>query len=232
MKIEDLRNITFNIFVMLLVVTLFFYIYNQINPFDFPGLWQRIFFFDVGFGILALVLYFSDIVLFLNDLRVKIKFKKPWERKIKYRFEYEKLRVKRYHSSSYKLDLRKIIESFKDWKIKFPHENEIKKFKNLNSFLIFIGFVIYGIFLLWIFPKLSFDEFMFFVILLYIPISLKLKLDSRYPIILAIVLLITCGISMMQNFEKYGNRIAIYVYYCLVIGIALMFIDYLKNPQD
>ena len=113
--------------------------------------------------------------------------------------------------------------------------NEIKTFLKTNklNLLMIIGLgVPYGLFLSWIFPKVSFDEFMFFVLLLYIPLSLKLKLDSRYPIGIALILLVVCAIVLAQGFEDYVNRVAIYAYYGLIIGVGLMFINYLKNPQE
>jgi uncharacterized membrane protein len=69
------------------------------------------------------------------------------------------------------------------------------------------------------------------LLLLYIPLSLKLKLDERYPIAVAIFLLILSAITLAQGFEERANRIAIYAYYFLVIGIILLFIDFLRNKE-
>jgi uncharacterized membrane protein len=69
------------------------------------------------------------------------------------------------------------------------------------------------------------------LLLLYIPLSLKLKLDERYPIAVAIFLLILSAITLAQGFEERANLIAIYAYYFLVIGIILLFIDFLRNKE-
>ena len=223
MKTKDLRNIIFNVFLFLLVVTMIFYLYNLVNPFDFPGLWRRLFLFDIGFGILSFFLYFSEIVPLKRH-----KFKKPWERKIRYKFEYGRPRPKSYHLSVPGFNLRKItkIDSCESFFGKF---NELFERDELKFLLIAGGVIVYVSFLIWVFPKVSFDEFMFFALLLYVPLSLKLNLDSRYPIVIGLILLIVCGMVLAQKFENYAERIAIYAYYCLVIGISLLFFNYLKT---
>jgi len=228
MKIKDFKNIVFNIFVMLLVITIFFYLYNLINSFDFPSLWQRLLFFDITFAVLNFVLYFQEIFLIFSRFEPKIK--KHLGRKTRYRLEYKNSKVTRRHFRIPKLNLRKITkipdgcESFLNEFNKFPKKIEFK------FILIVIGIICYGIFLIWIFPKVSFDEFMFFVLLLYIPVSLKLKLNPKYPIIIALVLLVVCAVILGQGFKDHADKIAIYTYYCLIVGVGLMFIDYLKNP--
>jgi len=228
MEVRDFRNILLNVFVMLLVGTVFFYLYNLINPFDFPGLWQRLLFFDIGFGVLTFVLYFSEITLFFS----RFKIKKPWEREVKYKSNYKKLRLKRYHPNVHILNFRKITEISKSYKSFFDEFNELSKRNKLKFLLIVVGGGgVYVGFLVWVFPKVSFDEFIFFILLLYVPLSLKLKLGPRYPILVALVLLVICAVVLVQGFEDYTNRIGIYSYYFLIIGIILIFMEYLKNPQ-
>ncbi|MBL7085740.1 MAG: hypothetical protein ISS28_01390, partial [Candidatus Cloacimonetes bacterium] len=138
---------------------------------------------------------------------------------------------KRYHPGLYKFNFRKIIERFKSCKSSLDKLNTLSKRNKWKFLLISGGVVVYGIFLAWVFPKVSFDEFMFFILLLYIPLSLRLKLDSRYPIVVGLLLLVVCVVVLIQGFEDYANRIAIYAYYFLVIGVALLFIDYLREPK-
>ena len=224
MKVEDYRNVVVNILVMLLVITLLFFLYNLVNPFDFPGFWQRLLFFDIGIGVLTFIFYFEEIVSFFS----RFKFKKPWERKVRYKFEYGRPRPKSYHLSVPGFNLRKItkIDSCESFFGKF---NELFERDELKFLLIAGGVIVYVSFLIWVFPKVSFDEFMFFALLLYVPLSLKLNLDSRYPIVIGLILLIVCAMVLAQKFENYAERIAIYAYYCLVIGISLLFFNYLKT---
>jgi membrane-associated HD superfamily phosphohydrolase len=93
--------------------------------------------------------------------------------------------------------------------------------------IILILFVAYSIFLSWIFTKTSFDGFIFFVLLFYIPIFYILGMKPKISIVIALILLIVCAITLTQGYEDYANRIAIYAYYFLVIGFVLIFIDYL-----
>ena len=114
MGIKDFRGISLNVFVMMLVTTIFFYLYNLINPFDFPGLWQRLLFFDVGFGVLSFILYFSEIVSVLG----KIKIKRPRTRKFRYKIEHTELKTKKYQPKVPKSNFKNIIEVFRTLKFK------------------------------------------------------------------------------------------------------------------
>jgi len=265
MSLKDLRGIIVNIFLILSLFSIFFYIYRISNPFDFPGLWERIIYFNIGFGIVTFVLYYNEIIEFFNRLEIKfpkrkrqlkqkLEFKK-WEpkkrrefrlfpkikvRKPKFQLKKPKFRIRR-PEIKIKISLPKI-----DWS-KFERKlisvklfivkligriNQLPKRTKLKISGITIGFIGYSIFLFWIYPKFSFDEFMFFVLLSYVPISLIFKLDPRYPIGLALILLVVCAIVLSQGFEDYANRIAIYAYYGLVIGVLLMFVDYVRNANE
>ncbi|MBU5678845.1 MAG: hypothetical protein QXJ96_02975 [Candidatus Aenigmatarchaeota archaeon] len=94
-----------------------------------------------------------------------------------------------------------------------------------------ILFIVYLFFLYIIYPTMSIHDFSFFALLLYIPISIKLKLDERIPIAFALFLLIISAIALAQGFEDRANLIAIYAYYFLVIGVILLFIDYMKSSH-
>ncbi|MEM4625390.1 MAG: hypothetical protein QXJ28_01310 [Candidatus Pacearchaeota archaeon] len=112
---------------------------------------------------------------------------------------------------------RKVYNSLITWARKHP----------IKAFILFL----YLFFLYKIYPSMTIHEFSFFLLLLYIPISIKLKLDERIPIAFALFLLIISAIALAQGFEDRANLIAIYVYYFLVIGVILLFIDYMKSSN-
>ncbi|MBD3155380.1 MAG: hypothetical protein GF368_01870 [Candidatus Aenigmarchaeota archaeon] len=264
MLAKDLRGIIVNIFLILSLFSIFFYIYRIFNPFDFPGLWERIFYFNIGFGIVALVSYYNEIIDFLNRFEIKLPKRK---RKFKRKIEFKKWKLKKGGGSKTltKIKLKKPKFQLKKPKfhIKKP-EIRIKiflpkinwdkienRFISIKFFFVklirrigrlpkrtklkilgfFVGLVIYSTFLIWVYPKFSFDEFMFFALLGYVPISIIFSLDPRYPIGIALLLLIICAIVLFQGFEDYANRIAIYAYYGLVVGVILMFVDYVRNSN-
>ncbi len=250
MGIKEFRSTIINVFLMLLVMTGFFYFYHFFNPFDFPGLWQRLLFFNIVFGALSFFLYFEEISTLFRVFRMiemdnpwgkirsffarigKNKNKKPWKRKIKYRYDYQKSKVVKKGPKFSKVNLRKIGGFFSGIRDFFRELSGLSLKGKFKLVFFFSGIIGYSVFLYWIYPKFSFDEFMFFVLLLYVPISLIFKLDPRYPIGVALGLLVICAIVLAQGFEDYANRVAIYAYYGLVIGVGLMFVDYLKNPNE
>ena len=61
--------------------------------------------------------------------------------------------------------------------------------------------------------------------------SLIYDLDSRYPIIAAIFLLISSAIVLSKN-EELANNLAIYAYYFLVVGVALQLVEYLREHRE
>jgi hypothetical protein len=107
----------------------------------------------------------------------------------------------------------------------------IKKNENVKKKLIIflIGFVFYSLFLNLIYTHFSFNRFLFFLLILYIPISYILELDPRIPILIALVLLVSCGFSLTQELKVYADNLSVYAYYFFVIGLVLLFIDYLRE---
>ena len=110
----------------------------------------------------------------------------------------------------------------------------VKEIKNARKKLIVFlaGFVFYSIFLNWAYLRFSFDEFMFFILVIYIPISHIFGLEPRIPIVIALVLLVVCAVVLAYGYEDVAERIAIYSYYCLVIGTSLLFLDYLRGSDE
>lgn len=65
---------------------------------------------------------------------------------------------------------------------------------------------------------------------LYFTISLIYDLDSRYPIIASIILLASAAIFLPGN-EALANKLAIYAYYFLVVGVTLQLIDFVRERR-
>jgi len=95
--------------------------------------------------------------------------------------------------------------------------------------IILILFVDYSIFLNWIFQKMPFDAFIFFLLLFYIPIFYTFGINPKSLVIIALILLVGCAITLTQGREDYANKIAIYSYYFLAIGIILLSVDNLLH---
>ena len=68
------------------------------------------------------------------------------------------------------------------------------------------------------------------IFVLYFAISLIYNLDSRYPIVAAIVLLISAAV-VLPNDETFANKLAVYAYYFLVVGVALQLIEYVREQR-
>ena len=70
----------------------------------------------------------------------------------------------------------------------------------------------------------------FLIFAFYFVVSLIYSLDSRYPIAAAILLLISAAIFLPKD-EAFANKLAIYAYYFLVVGVALQLIEYIKEQR-
>lgn len=83
-----------------------------------------------------------------------------------------------------------------------------------------------------------YDQFIYYFIkvipyllLIYFFVSLKLKLDSRIPIALALGLLFLTAVTLVWGLESTANQLAIFAYYLLVVGVVLQLIEYIRNPE-
>lgn len=195
------------IFFLFLAITYILLVAQLINPnFFIPGK-NIIFLLTLVFGILSFIFYFQDLLRFLKNLfGLGYKGWKGYK-------GYKKYRSKKIGKNWFD-KIRKIL---------------LVSTKNILTIIAIFSYIY---FLFWLYPKLTFDEFAFFLLLLYIPFSLKLKLDERYPIVFAIFLLVLSAITLAQGFEERANRIAIYAYYFLVIGVILMLAEYLREPKN
>jgi len=224
MKKEIRKSILF-IFIGLCIATVLFSSIKLRNPYIFPGAEQRLFLFTTIFGTLSLVLYFQNILNFLKIGFLNAVFKKI-PKKLRKEKKGKKIKLKEKIKKPILQELIKLFSLYIKSLISYSKKNPLK------FFLIVVAIFLYIYFLFWLYPKLTFDEFAFFLLLLYIPFSLKLKLDERYPVAFAIFLLILSAITLAQGFEERANRIAIYAYYFLVIGVILMLAEYLREPKN
>jgi len=64
-----------------------------------------------------------------------------------------------------------------------------------------------------------------------IPIFSILKFDGRIPIGYAILLLITAAALLSTGNENLANQVAIYAYWLLVVGVACLTIEYIREER-
>lgn len=69
------------------------------------------------------------------------------------------------------------------------------------------------------------------IFFLYFLVALFYKLDPRYPILAAIGSLILSAILLVQKKEYLANKVAIYAYYFLVVGVLLNLIEYVREGE-
>lgn len=65
-----------------------------------------------------------------------------------------------------------------------------------------------------------------------IPIFAVLKIDGRIPVAYAIILLILAAVVLgLSGDENLADTIAIYVYWLLVVGVACLLIEYIREER-
>lgn len=116
-----------------------------------------------------------------------------------------------------------------------PERIEIRiiKVKDIKKkiMIFFVWFLIYLIFLNWIYTKVNFEEFIFFILLIYVPVSLAFNLNPLISIMFALGLFVDNGIISAFGFKEYVSRFSIYIFYLLFIGFILILITYLRNRK-
>lgn len=65
----------------------------------------------------------------------------------------------------------------------------------------------------------------------YFTVSLIYSLDPRHPIVATIILLISAAIFLPKD-EAFANKLAIYAYYFLVVGVGLQIIEYIREQKE
>jgi septum site-determining protein MinD len=71
-----------------------------------------------------------------------------------------------------------------------------------------------------------------YLFLLYFAILLVNRIDARYSIGAALVLLLFAAALLAQNREAFANQVAIYAYYFLVVGVVLQLIEYIREEGE
>lgn len=231
MREDKYKRVTLELFLSLAGFTIAFMIFKLRNPYIFLGAEQKLLLFTMFFGVLTMFFYLNDI---LHNIKKAYHY-------IMAIFSGRKAKksLKRLKKKRKLLNLRGIKKSIENYKIileivrKYSKKAYAYILKNtLKSCLIGTAIILYSYFLYLLSRAVSIDELAFFILLAYIPISLKLKLDERYPIAIALLLLILCAITLAQGFEDYANMIAVYTYYFLVIGVILLFIGHVRSSHS
>ena len=55
------------------------------------------------------------------------------------------------------------------------------------------------------------------------------KYDCRLLVAIAIILLVACAVLLAEGMESFANRVAIWAYYFLVIGVIGLLIEYVRE---
>ncbi len=70
------------------------------------------------------------------------------------------------------------------------------------------------------------------MIFLYLFAAIAYKIDGRISVAAGLILLVAAALSVGRGREIFANRIAIYAYYFLVVGIVLQLIEYVRDGGD
>jgi hypothetical protein len=65
----------------------------------------------------------------------------------------------------------------------------------------------------------------------YMVYSVWTRLDSRYPIACALVLLVVAAVVDASGASGAANTIAVYVFFLLAAGVILLLIDHVREPR-
>lgn len=71
-----------------------------------------------------------------------------------------------------------------------------------------------------------------YLFLLYFVILLVNRIDARYSIGAALILLLFTAVLLVQKKEAFANQVAIYAYYFLVVGVVLQLIEYIRHGGE
>jgi septum site-determining protein MinD len=71
-----------------------------------------------------------------------------------------------------------------------------------------------------------------YIFLIYFIVMLINRIDSRYSIGAALILLLYTAVLLAQKKEDFANQVAIYAYYFLVGGVVLQLIEYIREGGE
>jgi len=139
--------------------------------------------------------------------------------------------IKQFKNKVIKTGLNELLRE----RFSIPHFSfktfEIKNYKTIILYIVSIGLMVAILnYYTQIFYYLI--KAMPYLLLIYFIVSLKLKLDSRIPIALALGLLFLTAITLVRGAESSANQLAIFAYYLLVVGVVLQLIEYIRNPEQ
>ncbi len=66
----------------------------------------------------------------------------------------------------------------------------------------------------------------------YFLAALIYRIDTRYPVLAAIGSLVLAAILLAQHNEALANKVAIYAYYFLVVGVLLILVEYVREGKE
>ncbi len=100
----------------------------------------------------------------------------------------------------------------------------------MKTFLKYLPIIIVTILLY----KYRYDEELrtLLIFLLYFILSIIYKVDPRYPVLAAIGCLILAAVLLALNNEELANKVAIYAYYFLVVGVLLNLIEFMREKGE
>lgn len=76
------------------------------------------------------------------------------------------------------------------------------------------------------------DLVTFLMFISLIPIFAYFKFDGRIPVAYAIIMLVlTVIVLAIYNNDDLANRLAIYAYYLLIVGVSCLFIEYVRERK-
>jgi len=76
------------------------------------------------------------------------------------------------------------------------------------------------------------STYLYITLFFYLVHIFARKIDSRFPIAGALLLLIITPFYLIKNLESYANYLATIAYFLLVIGVIRQFYEYVKNHQS
>src|SRR3989344_8076039 len=79
------------------------------------------------------------------------------------------------------------------------------------------------------FPSETIINILFLVYFIFV---LFFNINSKMPILAALLLLILTPFLLIQKREAFANQVAMYSYYFLVIGVIKQFKDYVKDVRS
>ena len=206
--IKKEKSIFLSLFFPLVLFFISFLISNLFN-FSSAKVFKTLFFINSSIFVIYLILHFF---LSVND---KFRFSLSF---LKYRNNFSFYSLKNNFSN-----LKYNISSF--------------KFKYIDFMNIKLHYVIFSLVFVFLIVNIILSNFFYsiewaFVMFIVVGILFYLfKIDSRFFILSAIMFLGYCPFLLILKLDVLAEIVAVYVYYFLVVGIILQFIESIKDRE-